>query len=68
MKKPTRSKKKLPEPSAAELRRNLRKSAAILLRVTPSDKQTITEAASSLGITTTELLTKSALLVAEKVR
>jgi uncharacterized protein (DUF1778 family) len=68
VKKPTRSKKKLPEPSAAELRRNLRKSAAILLRVTPSDKQTITEAASSLGITTTELLTKSALLVAEKVR
>jgi uncharacterized protein (DUF1778 family) len=62
-----KSKKKLPEPSAAELRCNLRKSAAILLRVTPSDKETITKAASSLGITTTELLTKSALMVASKV-
>jgi len=60
-------KKKLPEPSAAELNRNLRKSAAILLRVTPADKKTITETASSLGITATELLTKSALMVAEKL-
>ena len=67
MSKRPKSKNKLPEPSAAELRRNLRKSAAILLRVTPSDKETITKAASSLGITTTELLTKSALMVASKV-
>lgn len=65
--KSTKSARKIPPLTVAELSRNLRKSQAILLRVTPADKEVINRAASSLGITTTELLTKSALMVAEKL-
>lgn len=65
--KRSKSAKKIPSLTSAELSRNLRKSQAILLRVTPADKEVINRAASSLGITTTELLTKSALMVAEKL-
>lgn len=67
MKKRTKTPKKIPVASAAELRRNLIKSEAVLLRLTPADKEAINKAASNLGITTTELLTKSALIVAEKL-
>ena len=67
VKKRTKNHKKIPVASASELRRNLIKSEAVLLRLTPSDKETINKAASNLGITTTELLTKSALIVAEKL-
>lgn len=43
------------------------KSEALLLRLTPQDKQTITKAAGTLHLTVTEFLTKSALLVASKI-
>lgn len=65
--KRTKSTPKFPAASATELRRNLIKSEAVLLRLTAIDKEVINKAASSLGITTTELLTKSALMVAEKL-
>jgi uncharacterized protein (DUF1778 family) len=63
--KPT---KKIPALTSAELRRNLKKTDAVLLRLTPTDKETINEAASILGITTTELLTKAGLMVAAKIK
>jgi hypothetical protein len=65
-KKPTT--KKIPELTKNELLHNLPKSEAVLLRLTVADKETITQAASKLGITTTELLTKTALMVAEKLK
>ena len=67
MKKRPKTPKRIPAASAEELRRNLIKSEAVLLRLTPADKEAINKAASSLGITTTELLTKSALIVSEKL-
>lgn len=60
--------KKMPELTKNELLHNLPKSEAVLLRLTVADKETITQAASKLGITTTELLTKSALMVVEKLK
>ena len=59
--------KKLPAVSQAEVDA-LPKSEAVLLRLTVNDKATITKAASELHLTVTEFLTKSALMVAEKVR
>lgn len=67
MKKRSKNPKKIPAASAAELRRNLIKSEAVLLRLTPADKEAINKAASDLGITTTELLTKAALMVGKKL-
>lgn len=60
--------KKSPSTSATELRRNLIKSEAVLLRLTPADKEVINKAASKLSLTTTEFLTKTALIAAEKLR
>lgn len=65
MKRKTR--KKLPAVSKAEVD-SLPKSEAVLLRLTTQDKATICKAASKLHLTVTEFLTKSALIVAEKVR
>ncbi|MBP6507067.1 MAG: hypothetical protein KA257_05835 [Opitutaceae bacterium] len=65
MKRKTR-KKPLPTVSKAEVA-SLPKSEAVLLRLTTQDKATIVDAASTLKLTVTEYLTKSALLVAEKV-
>ena len=45
----------------------LPKTEALLLRLTKKDKAAIVAAASSLSLTVTEYLTKSALLVAAKV-
>jgi uncharacterized protein (DUF1778 family) len=59
-------KKSLPTISKAEVD-SLPKSEAVLLRLTTQDKATIVAAASTLKLTVTEYLTKSALLVAEKV-
>lgn len=57
---------KMPEVSKAEAAA-LPKTEAILLRLTKADKETIVTAASQLHLTLTEYLTKSALLVAEKL-
>jgi len=46
----------------------LRKTEAVLLRLTKQDKQTIVAAASKLHLTVTELVTRSALMVAAKVK
>ena len=59
-------KKSLPAVSKAEVD-SLPKSEAVLLRLTKQDKGTIVDAASALKLTVTEFLTKSALMVAEKV-
>lgn len=59
--------KELPTVSKAEVD-SLPKSEAVLLRLTVKDKATIFAAASSLSMTVTEFLTKSALLVANKVQ
>ena len=59
-------KKPLPTVSKAEVD-SLPKSEAVLLRLTTQDKAAICKAASKLRLTVTEFLTKSALLVAEKV-
>ena len=67
MSKRTKSKKKLTEPSATELKQNLRKSEAILLRLTPADKKAIEEAAEEVELTKTEFITKSVLMVAKKL-
>lgn len=64
MKRKTR--KKLPTVSKTEVD-SLPKSEAVLLRLTEQDKATICKAASKLRLTVTEFLTKSALIVAEKV-
>ena len=45
----------------------LPKTEALLLRLTKKDKAAIIAAASSLSLTVTEFLTKSALLVASKL-
>jgi uncharacterized protein (DUF1778 family) len=65
--KRTKSKRKLPEPSGTELDTNLRKSEAILLRLTPADKKAIEDAAEEMKLTKTEFITKSVLMVASKV-
>ncbi len=58
--------KRLPKVSRSEVE-SLPKTEAVLLRLTKQDKKTITKVASKLHLTVTEYLTKSALLVAEKV-
>lgn len=61
-----KSKKSLPTVSKAEVD-SLPKSEAVLLRLTKQDKATIFKAAKKLRLTVTEFLTRSALMVAEKV-
>ena len=58
--------KKLPTVTKADAD-SLPKTEAVLLRLTKQDKETIVATASALKLTVTEYLTKSALLVAEKV-
>ncbi|MSU49024.1 MAG: DUF1778 domain-containing protein [Opitutus sp.] len=58
--------KKLPKVSKAEVDA-LPKREAVLLRLTADDKQTVAKAASRLHLTMTEFLTRSALMVANKV-
>lgn len=65
MKRKTR-KKPLPKVTKAEVD-SLPKSEAVLLRLTAQDKAAIIKAASKLHLTVTEFLTRSALMVAEKV-
>ena len=65
--KKTKQAKRVPEVSKSEVE-SLPKTEALLLRLTKEDKATITKAASKLHLTATEYLTKSALLVAEKVK
>ena len=65
--KKTKKAKRFPEVSKSEVE-SLPKTEALLLRLTKEDKATITKAASKLHLTATEYLTKSALLVAEKVK
>ena len=65
--KKTKKPKRFPEVSKSEVE-SLPKTEALLLRLTKEDKATITKAASKLHLTATEYLTKSALLVAEKVK
>ncbi|MFZ9837621.1 MAG: hypothetical protein ACO3JJ_03760 [Opitutaceae bacterium] len=65
--KRSKSSKKLPKVSKSEVE-SLPKTEAVLLRLTKQDKATITKVASRLHLTVTEYLTKSALLVADKVR
>ena len=62
MSKRTKSAKKLPEPSGKELDTNLRKSEAILLRLTPADKKAIEDAAEEMKLTKTEFITKCVLM------
>jgi hypothetical protein len=59
--------KTLPKVSKSEAE-SLPKTEAVLLRLTKQDKATIAKVAGKLHLTMTEYLTKSALLVAEKVR
>jgi hypothetical protein len=61
-----KSTKQLPAVSEAEVAALL-KSEAVLLRLTKQDKQAIVAAASTLKLTVTELVTRSALIVAAKV-
>jgi uncharacterized protein (DUF1778 family) len=61
-----KSTKQLPAVSEAEVAA-LQKSEAVLLRLTKQDKQAIVTAASTLRLTVTELVTRSALMVAAKV-
>ena len=63
-KKPTN--KRFPDVAKSEVE-SLPKTEAVLLRLTKLDKAAITAAASSLHLTVTEFLTKSALIVASKV-
>ena len=63
-KKPTT--KRFPDVAKSEIE-SLPKTEAVLLRLTKQDKAAITAAASSLHLTVTEFLTKSALIVASKV-
>ena len=58
--------KKLPSITKSEAD-SFEKTEAVLLRLTKQDKATITKVASKLHLTVTEYLTKSALLVADKV-
>ncbi len=58
--------KKFPKVSKGEVE-SLPKTEAVLLRLTKQDKATIAKVASRLHLTMTEYLTRSALLVAEKV-
>lgn len=59
--------KELPTVSKADVDA-LPKTEAVLLRLTKKDRATIFGVASSLSMTVTEFLTKSALLVANKVQ
>lgn len=59
--------KKLPSLSTADVE-SLPKTEAVLVRLTKQDKKTIMAACSSLHLTMTELFTRSALMVAEKVK
>jgi uncharacterized protein (DUF1778 family) len=59
--------KKLPAVSKSDVD-SFQKTEAVLLRLTKQDKAAIVDAASSLKLTVTEFLTKSAILVAEKVK
>ena len=63
-KKPTT--KRFPDVAKSEIE-SLPKTEAVLLRLTKLDKAAITAASSSLHLTVTEFLTKSALIVASKV-
>ncbi len=65
--KRSKSSKKLPKVSKSEVE-SLPTTEAVLRRLTKQDKATITKVASRLHLTVTEYLTKSALLVADKVR
>ncbi len=65
MKRKTR-KKPLPTVSKAEVA-SLPKSEAVLVRLTKQDKDAIIKAAGKLHLTVTEFVTRSALMVAEKV-
>ena len=65
--KRSKSSKKLPKVSKSEVE-SLAKTGAVVLRLPKQDKATITKVASRLHLTVTEYLTKSALLVADKVR
>lgn len=58
--------KKVPTVTKSEVE-SLPKSEAVLLRLTKQDKQAIVAASSKLRLTVTEFVTKSALMVAEKV-
>ena len=58
--------KRFPDVAKSEIE-SLPKTEAVLLRLTKQDKAAITAAASSLHLTVTEFLTKSALIVASKV-
>lgn len=65
MKRKTR-KKPLPTVTKAEVE-SLPKSEAVLVRLTVQDKDAIIKAAGKLHLTVTEFVTRSALMVAEKV-
>ena len=56
----------LPKVSKSEVGA-LPKTEAVLIRLTKQDKTAITRAASKLHLTVTEFVTKSAMMVAEKV-
>jgi uncharacterized protein (DUF1778 family) len=56
----------LPSVSKSEVEA-LPKTEAVLLRLTKQDKQAIFAAASRLRLTVTEFITKSAVMVADKV-
>ncbi len=66
MKKKKPTTKRFPDVAKSEIE-SLPKTEAVLLRLTKQDKQEIVSAASSLHLTVTEFLTKSALIVASKV-
>ena len=66
VKKKKTTTKRFPDVAKSEIE-SLPKTEAVLLRLTKLDKQEIVSAASSLHLTVTEFLTKSALIVASKV-
>ena len=59
--------KALPTVSKGEAGREFPKTQNILVRTTVADKETITSAAKSVHLTTTEFMVKSALMVAGKL-
>ena len=65
MKRKTR-KKPLPTVTKSEVA-SLPKTEAVLVRLTAQDKDAIIKAAGKLHLTVTEIVTRSALMVAEKV-
>jgi uncharacterized protein (DUF1778 family) len=58
--------KRMPSVSSAEVAA-FRKTEAIMIRVTKEDKQLISSAARKLSLTVTEMVTRAARLVAEKI-